>query len=110
MRVRGGEKPMTAKSEEEIVNDLLDYADQHRSVCIKTERQAQTEWIRKADGGWLLVRHDSQGNIDSRTLGDGAMKAILKANYYRLVPASQARREGQNSSIWEELEDDQNHD
>lgn len=100
---------MTSKTEDEIVDDLLDYVNQHRSVCIKAKRQSRTEWIRKTDSGWLLVRENAQGNIVSRSLGEATVRVILKANYYQFIPADQARHDGQQASVWDELEGGQNH-
>ena len=97
---------MSPKTQDEIVEDQLDYVDQHRTVCIEIERRSMTEWIRKVDGDWLLARIDTHGNATFRQLSEGTVKAILKANYYQLIPASQAHSSRSDGPIWTDLDDD----
>ena len=77
---------MPHQTEGEIIDNILNYLREHESVCIQAERQSGPGWIREHDGEWQFVKYTSQESLSSSTLEEETVKAILKANYYRLIP------------------------
>jgi hypothetical protein len=109
---------MSPQTEAEILDDLLDYVEEHPNVCIETERQSQTTWFRNIDGDWQQVNGEDKQTLDSwqqakatheneieiSILSKNTVKAILKANFYRLIPESKARIPDEDRPVWEDVE------
>lgn len=97
---------MSQQTEDEIIDDILDYLRNHESVCIQTERQSGLNWVREHDGEWQLAKHTNQGTVSASTVEEGTVKAVLKTNYYRLIPTRQAQTDT-GREVWKAVEDDE---
>lgn len=95
---------MPHQTEDEIIDDILDYLREHESVCLQTERQSGPGWIREHGEEWQFVKYTGQESLSSSTLEEETVKAILKANYYQLIPTTQART-GAGGRVWSANED-----
>lgn len=99
---------MPHQTENDIIDDILHYLREHESVCIETERESGINWVRECDGKWQLIKQTGQDSLTSTTVDEGAVRAILKANYYQIIPADRARTAEISASAWEEVEDEEN--
>jgi hypothetical protein len=95
---------MPHQPEGSIINDILSYLREQESVCIQTERQSGPGWIREHNDKWQCVTGASEEELSATILEEETVKAILKANYYRLIPATQARTES-GERVWDVVED-----
>ncbi|MHC3381752.1 hypothetical protein [Haloarcula sp. H-GB5] len=103
-QIAESEDTMPHQTEDEIIDDILKYLRKHESVCIQTERQSGLGWIRKHNRGWQHVKQTSQGELSSTIMKEEMVRAILKANYYQLIPTTQAGTESEKR-IWTAVED-----
>lgn len=87
---------MSQKTEAEIVADLMAYLRAH-DVCLAVDRGSGTEWIRASGSGW--ERADASGR---GSLTEAALRAIIKANAYQVVPLATAGPASVTTSIWED--------
>ena len=93
------------RSEDKIIDDILGYLRKRESVCIQTERQSSRGWIREHDGRWQSVKQTNRGGLSASILEEEAARAILKANYYQLIPTTQAQT-GTGREVWGAVEDE----
>lgn len=102
-RTVGTGDTMPHQPEDSIIDDILDYLREQESICIQTKRQSGPDWIREHNGEWQCVKRTSGGAVSASILEEGTVKAILKANYYRLIPATQAQSES-GEQVWDVVE------
>lgn len=95
---------MPHQPEDSIIDDIFCYLREQESVCIETERQSGPGWIREHNDKWQYVTGASEEALSASILEEETVKAILKANYYRLIPATQARTES-GGQVWDVVED-----
>lgn len=103
-RTAGAEGTMAHQPEDSIIDDILNYLRKQESICIETERQSGPGWIREHNNKWQCVTGAVEGTHSASILEEETVKAILKANYYRLIPATQARTKS-GEQVWDAVGD-----